>query len=50
MYLADVVNKLPAFLQRLSSDSHNPLLVQKMGKFYLGEKYTLPELIEFKPL
>ena len=50
MCLADVVSKLPAFLQQLSSDSYNSLSVQKMGKYYLGEKFTLTELAEFKPL
>lgn len=41
MCLADIVQKLPSFLQRLSNDSHSPLLVQKMGKFYLGDKLSL---------
>lgn len=50
MSLANVAKKLPSFLQRLSSDAHNALLVQKMGKFYLGERFTLPELAELKPL
>lgn len=39
--LSHIASKLPYFLSRLSSDSHNSLLVQKMGKFYLGEKFTL---------
>jgi len=44
MHLLDVVSKLPGFLRRLSNDSYSSLLVQKMGKFYLGEKFTMAEL------
>jgi ubiquitin-protein ligase len=48
--VAGVVGKLDGFLQRLCKDAQNPLVMQKLGRYYLGEKFTLAELSEFKPV
>lgn len=50
MRLVMVVGRLDKFLIRLSEDAQNSLVIQKLGKYYLGERFTLAELGEFKPV
>ena len=39
--LREVVEKFHGFLLRLSTEANDALMVQKLGRYYLGDRFTL---------